>query len=184
MAKEVNDFRGLQKREMGYLQDEQSIRKDQKNSRAKSRLFARFRLERTVGDGKKTRLFIMLNPSTADATINDQTIKRCMSFARLFGCGRLLVGNPFAFRTTYRPELKAAPKPEGPCNVRYLKKMCGEAQNVIAAWGADGKHLGQADKILAQLKSWRVRIHVLKLTKDGHPRHPIRLSGALKPQQW
>ena len=56
----------------------------------------RYRLERVVGPGTKTCLFIMLNPSMADATNNDLTITRCISFAKASGCGRLLVGNLFA----------------------------------------------------------------------------------------
>lgn len=144
----------------------------------------RYRLERTVGTETKTCLFIMLNPSKADAVKNDLTIKRCMGFAKAFGCGRLLVGNLFAFRTTWPKELKVAAKPEGPHNLRHLKAMCMEAEIVIAAWGADGKHLSQDQKVLVQLKNWGVKLHVLKLTKGGRPCHPSRLSAALRAQPW
>ncbi|WP_263378450.1 DUF1643 domain-containing protein [Granulicella paludicola] len=144
----------------------------------------RYRLERTIGPTTKTCLFIMLNPSTADATLDDLTIKRCMRFAKDCGYGRMIVGNLFAFRTTYPTELKVAAKPEGLHNLRHLKAMCDEADMVIAAWGEDGKHFGQDKKILAQLKEWGVELHALKLTKDGHPRHPSRLSAALRPQPW
>jgi hypothetical protein len=48
----------------------------------------------------------------------------------------------------------------------------------------DGKYLGQDRKILAKLKEWGVPLHILKLSKGGHPRHPSRLSAALVPQFW
>jgi hypothetical protein len=126
----------------------------------------------------------MLNPSTADATIDDLTIKRCMGFVKSFGYGRLVVGNLFAFRTTYPTELRIAAKPEGSYNLRHLKTMCEEAHLVIAAWGEDGTHLGQDEKILALLKEWAIEVHALKLTKKGFPRHPSRLSASLTPQLW
>src|SRR5258705_129238 len=99
----------------------------------------RYRLERVLGPQPKTCMFIMLNPSTADHVINDLTIKRCLGFAAACGCGRLLVGNLFAYRTTYPAELRRAVQPEGSYNSRHLKKMCVESDLVIAAWGEDGK---------------------------------------------
>ena len=142
----------------------------------------RYRLERIFGPQPETCMFIMLNPSTADHVINDLTVKRCLRFAAAFGCGRLLVGNLFAYRTTWPEELKLAVKPEGPNNLRHLKRMCMESNIVIAAWGENGKFLGQDQKILAKLWEWGVPLHVLKLSKGGHPRHPSRLSAALVPQ--
>jgi hypothetical protein len=144
----------------------------------------RYRLERIVGPGSKTCLFIMLNPSTADAVTNDRTIRRCMGFAEAFGCGRLVVGNLFAFRTRKPAELRRAPSPEGPYNLRHLRKMCGEADIVIAAWGVSGKHLGQDDRVRQMLQTWGVPLHYLGLTKDGHPRHPLYMKGALRPRPW
>lgn len=144
----------------------------------------RYRLERKLGDSKKTCLFIMLNPSTADAVKNDRTIRRCMGFAEAFGCGRLIVGNLFAFRTRKPTELKQTISPEGPQNLRHLKKMCDEASIVIAAWGVHGRHRDQGERIRQMLQTWRVPLHYLELTKDGHPRHPLYLEGALRPQRW
>ena len=45
--------------------------------------------------------FVMLNPSTADAKQDDPTIRRCINFAKSYGCGSLLVGNLYAFRDPF-----------------------------------------------------------------------------------
>ncbi|WP_131822315.1 DUF1643 domain-containing protein, partial [Mycobacteroides chelonae] len=37
--------------------------------------------------------FIMLNPSTADAEVDDATIRRCIGFAKQWGYGALVVRN-------------------------------------------------------------------------------------------
>lgn len=52
----------------------------------------------------------MLNPSTADAEIDDPTITRCIGFAKSWGFGGLMVGNLWAYRATDPKELKKIPK--------------------------------------------------------------------------
>ena len=60
----------------------------------------RYLLTRRVGPGTRAVTFIMLNPSTADATRDDPTIRRCIGFARSWGIGGVDVVNLFAFRAT------------------------------------------------------------------------------------
>ena len=61
----------------------------------------RYKLWRTWDDIRPVVMFIMLNPSTADATADDPTIRRCIGFARAWGYGGVRVGNLFAWRTPY-----------------------------------------------------------------------------------
>ncbi len=77
----------------------------------------RYRLTRRWGDGPLLS-FIMLNPSTADAEVDDPTIRRCMGFARRDGYGGIVVGNLYAFRTTKPKALFAADNPLGPAITR------------------------------------------------------------------
>lgn len=56
----------------------------------------RYLLWREWDISNKTVSFIMLNPSRADAQINDPTITRCINFALSWGYGRLEVVNLFA----------------------------------------------------------------------------------------
>ncbi|MGK7951453.1 MAG: DUF1643 domain-containing protein [Xenococcaceae cyanobacterium] len=47
----------------------------------------RYLLWREWNSQSKTVSFIMLNPSRADAEINDPTITRCINFAKSWGYG-------------------------------------------------------------------------------------------------
>lgn len=60
----------------------------------------RYKLTRRWGDGEQKGLFIGLNPSIADAEIDDPTIRRCIGFSSRFGCDELVVVNLFAYRAT------------------------------------------------------------------------------------
>src|SRR5690606_33929820 len=83
--------------------------------------------------------FVMLNPSTADASEDDPTIRRCISFAERIGGTELEVLNLFALRATDPKELLEAQRngvdPIGPENDEYLRRI-SPMSTVIVAWGA------------------------------------------------
>ena len=47
----------------------------------------RYHLWRRWDELLPTMVWVMLNPSTADATEDDPTIRRCIGFAKREGCG-------------------------------------------------------------------------------------------------
>ena len=57
----------------------------------------RYSLERHWGEGNKTVIFVGLNPSIADAEIDDPTIRRCINFAKSWGYDRLIMLNISAY---------------------------------------------------------------------------------------
>ena len=130
----------------------------------------RYRLTREWLMGEGTVLFVMLNPSTADAETDDPTIRRCIGFAQRWGFRGLAVGNLFAWRATDPRELRQAIDPVGPENDRHLVEMSHAANAVIAAWGAGGGRRGQY-----ALRLLRGTVEHLGLTKQGYPRHPLYL---------
>src|SRR4051812_49823510 len=83
----------------------------------------RYVLTRQVGGGVRRATFIMLNPSTADASNDDPTIRRCIGFAQRWGCGQLAVLNLFAYRATDPADLKRASEPVGPENREWFDKL-------------------------------------------------------------
>ena len=126
-------------------------------------------------------LFVMLNPSTADARFDDPTIRRCVGFARAWGYNRLLVGNLFALRATDPATLLTDPDPVGPANDDWLATLASRATIIVAAWDAAPVARDRGRIVLAGLRT-AAPTYTLGLTKDGAPRHPLYLPGALLPQ--
>ena len=122
-------------------------------------------------------VFIMLNPSTADAKIDDRTIRRCMGFAYSFGCAEIIVVNLFGLRSKDPKALYKAGDPVGPDNDYWIKWYTNEAKSVIAGWGADGGHMGRDRAVLEMLRERKVAVHHLGLNGDGSPKHPLYLPG-------
>lgn len=125
---------------------------------------------------KGTALFLMLNPSTADATEDDPTIRRCRNFARAWGCNGLAVANLYALRATDPTELWKHPDPIGPDNDWRLRAIAEEYTDIVCAWGANAR----AERVAAVaniLTAAGGRLWCLGTTKDGHPRHPLYVRG-------
>ncbi len=120
-------------------------------------------------------VFIMLNPSTADGKVDDATIRRCMGFAYKWRCMELVVVNLFALRSTDPAALYKDADPIGPENDYWIMDKAVGWSQVVAAWGAHGKHLQRAHKVRQMLQEEDQRLVHLGLTKDGHPKHPLYL---------
>lgn len=93
-------------------------------------------------------LFVGLNPSTADETENDHTIRRCIGFTRDWGYGGLYMANLFAFRATDPAEMKASPDPIDPENDTWLKKLSKHTEITICAWGVHGAFMDRDKEVL------------------------------------
>ena len=124
--------------------------------------------------------FVMLNPSTADATIDDPTIRRCMSFARREGCGGVVVVNLSAFRATDPKRLRQVDDPIGPLNRQVIYDAVTVAAEagvpVICAWGVNDITRA-ASVALIMAREAGAQIMCLGKTTDGHPRHPLYVRG-------
>jgi hypothetical protein len=128
--------------------------------------------------------FIGLNPSTADETTDDPTVRRCIGFARRWGYERMVMLNVFAFRATNPRRLRAAEDPIGPENDNHIAWEAALADLVVCAWGVHATLLGRGVEVKECLEGINVPLHVLGLTKDGHPKHPLYLKGDLEPVSW
>jgi hypothetical protein len=127
-------------------------------------------------------LFVMLNPSTADASQDDPTIRRCIGFAKSWGYGGVEVVNLFALRATDPRELAQHRDPVGPANFVAIHDAASSAGTVVCAWGAHAFAAKRAAEVLAESRKLRGgSVDCLRTTKDGHPAHPLYLPAALKP---
>ncbi len=125
-------------------------------------------------------MFIGLNPSTADETNDDPTIRRCIGYARGWGYSGLCMTNLFAYRARFPKDMKACEDPIGPDNNRTLIKMAKNAGVLIAAWGIDGVYKGRDVEVRKMIP----HLNYLSLTKDGFPGHPLFLPKGLRPMPW
>ncbi len=135
----------------------------------------RYRLERRWSEDP-TATWVMLNPSTADAEVDDQTVRRCVSFSTAAGYGRLIVVNLYALRATNPAELKTAADPVGPSNPTHVRTALQEAQLIVAAWGSHP--MGRRSTIrlkLAIMAPPGVPVVCLGRSARGDPFHPARL---------
>lgn len=129
----------------------------------------------------QTCLFIMLNPSTADESVDDPTIRRCVSFCKTWGYSRLEVVNLFALRSTNPDVLRKVSKPVGVLNNRTILEASVRASRVIAAWGIGGSLNNRAREVCALLNK-TVDIYCLGKTQSGFPKHPLYLKSDTIPQ--
>lgn len=124
--------------------------------------------------------FVMLNPSTADGTEDDPTIRRCRNFALDHGYDGIKVVNLYAYRATKPADLWALDFEQdrvGRENDDMLREVLltdkHRVTSVVCAWGAQPK----ADKRIRafhHLVGRPMRLWLcLDLTKDGYPRHPL-----------
>lgn len=143
----------------------------------------RYLLTRTWDDRLPSATFVMLNPSTADASQDDPTLRRTIGYARDWNLGGVTVVNLYALRATSPAELWRNSDPVGPENDSYLLFALDLAKRagapIVAAWGAEAR----ADRIAAVV-GMDHDLLALATTKDGQPRHPLYLRRDLRPTRW
>lgn len=144
----------------------------------------RYRLSRMWDPVQSTMCFVMLNPSTADAQVDDPTIRRCISFAKREGFGSIDVVNLYAWRATDPADLIAARQAgcdvEGPHNRDHVYKAMYDAGMTVAAWGAwPETHGGVPDSFPTFDTIW-----CLGRTKGGSPRHPLYMPARQPLIEW
>lgn len=130
-------------------------------------------------------VFVGLNPSTADESVDDPTIRRCIRYAMDWGYGSMWMLNLFAFRATDPQEMRAADlNALGPRNNEYLLQAGRAADLAVAAWGVHGTHMDRERRVLHMFAEAKIDLHALGLSKDGHPRHPLYMRRDLEPFPW
>lgn len=147
----------------------------------------RYTLTRTWSDAPKMAV-IGVNPSTATAEVDDPTIRRCIRFAADSGHGGLVMLNLFAWRSTDIRGLATSPEPLGAGNDAAILAACRDARTVVCAWGAPEKVPPDLryrwETLPTSLWILGVDLHVLALTKGGHPGHPLYLPASCRPVRW
>jgi hypothetical protein len=141
----------------------------------------RYMLKRQWGERNDNFInFVLLNPSTANETIDDPTIKACIKFAQNLNYDGFYVTNLFALRTKSPKVLKRNRNPIGEQNNKYIKKYAHKSKLVIVAWGNHGNLLNRDNEVLKILSRIQTP-HCLTITQSGNPKHPLYINKEMKP---
>lgn len=142
----------------------------------------RYRLDRDCGlpfEGSKVFAYFGINPSTADATLDDATVRKWRGFTMRNGGHRFIVGNVFSFRATDVRVLRKTLVIMGPDHRKHLDQIIHEADVLVPCWGSSDKleygHILYMNELLGTLlKSGKPVLH-FGTTKSGQPKHPLML---------
>lgn len=159
----------------------------------------RYRLSRWWGPGKRL-VYLMMNPSTADASVDDATIRKCMGFAASWNYDGIEVVNLFALRSRDPAALVTAADPVGPDNLHAIYEVVKDIDTatgvVMCAWGCEStmNKMGASGFTLATTACGTIhailrvlpdtKLMTFGLTKGGTPRHPLMLPYSTKAENY
>lgn len=166
----------------------------------------RYALHRAIGLPKmgptvdNSMVLVMLNPSTANETVNDPTIRKCCALAQSHHKDHLIVFNLFAYRSTNPKQLTQVLDPIGLENhttisaiLRALLRGSNDKRvPLIAAWGSgnwDNKHhnlLRGIDGLTEHLRNVNLEWdwYCFRRSKNGQPYHPLYLPNNAQLERW
>lgn len=144
----------------------------------------RYRLDRLFGEGGRV-CWVMLNPSTADATETDPTLTKCIGFSQRWGFGSLVVVNLYAWRSTdpkllpREPDIAVGPKAD-----KHIDAALRESALVVCGWGNSVPTKRRAPRerhVMGLIRAAGHTPRALRFTNDGAPWHPLYLPGDSVP---
>ncbi|WP_310614063.1 DUF1643 domain-containing protein [Limnohabitans sp.] len=148
----------------------------------------RYRLEHTVAMNGPVYAFFGINPSTADAILNDITVRKWIGFSKRWGASRFIVGNAFAYRSIDVKALAMVDDPYGDKIGDHTTDIINDADILIPCWGnrskVSSKLHGVFDVLLDALVSSGKPVMHFGLTNAGDPKHPLMLGYSTPLIPW
>lgn len=127
----------------------------------------------------KVIAFFGVNPSTADAGMDDATVRKWIGFCKRWGAHRFIVGNVFAYRSTDVKALASVEDAFGPDIGDHTTEIISEADVLVPCWGNTDKVPPKLrfafDVLLDALLSSGKPVRHFGLTNSGDPKHPLML---------
>lgn len=145
-------------------------------------------MRRWLGDAFPDRhlLFIGMNPSTADAIVNDPTCAREWTFTLREGFSGMVKANVGDWRAT-DPKMLLAPGVvvSSPDNLPTIRAAAARADKVILCHGKLNRALAPAGRALVDaLTGDGVHLWCFGTNADGSPKHPLYLRGDTPLVRW
>ena len=136
--------------------------------------------------------FVMLNPSTADHTVDDPTIRKCKGFAYRLGFRGIRVVNLYAFRTSSPVVLTKAHHAGtdivGPDADRWIRHAFDNSSSVAVAWGQKGPRPERIGRIVAIATEMKIDLHSIGVNSArdtmGQPKHPLMTAYKTPMTRW
>ena len=127
---------------------------------------------------ERSVLWIMLNPSTADASVDDPTIKNIIERTHNWGFGKLVVVNLYPIRSSSPSVAKGYAQTsvfrgEREQNGRRIRNEARRASLVVAAWGSSPFAVDMGQRVWSMLNGCRIDLYCIGTTKSGAPKHPL-----------
>jgi hypothetical protein len=134
-------------------------------------------------------LWVMLNPNTADARIDDPTIRRCIAFSRDWGFGALRVVNLYPFRASRPRDLWTRLESQRRSAHEWIRRnddvivgLAQTADKIVCAWGASGERDGRGNAVRELLRDFE--LCAPGFTSNGQPAHPLYLPRSRRLVHW
>jgi hypothetical protein len=147
-------------------------------------------LARWWGTGRRKVLWVMCNPSTADGEKDDPTVRRVDGYTRSWGYDGFVIVNLYDWRAADPKQLRSRTLEAGVVSDRndsFIRSWARKCELIVAAWGRVIENApdweNRSSKVLSILDTCGT-VHALKITKSGHPAHPLMLHSELKPFHW
>ena len=144
-------------------------------------------LDRLTGLEGSTLGWVMCNPSTADSSRDDPTIRRVIEFTGRACFDRALVANLWTWRSTDPAALDVGdPASNHPAADEMLRWLAANSEAIVLAWGAGSQvrnhvaYCKRANEVTAMLQTTGVRLLNLGETAAGFPRHPLFVPAATR----
>lgn len=140
--------------------------------------------------GGNSVVFIMVNPSTADAVNDDATIRKILGFSVRNCFSNITVVNLFAYRSKNIKDLSKLHIYDavGKDNYKYVVDAFKTADIAVVCWGSMNKlptHLRTSyTNIIRIAEMTNHKLYCFKQLKDGHPAHPLMLSYSNHLKLW
>lgn len=145
----------------------------------------RYTLSRMWDPTLRTVCFVGLNPSTADGSVDDPTIRRLIQYTKDWGYGGFVIVNLFGLRATNPLAILKADDPDGPLNTYWVRYYTRDVDKVICMWGNKGTWLDKDRTFILEFVTRfpNNKLYCFGQNKDGTPKHPLYLSKDVKPQK-
>ncbi len=156
----------------------------------------RYSLTRIWNDIENPRIvcFAALNPSTANATVNDNTILREIAFGKTWGMDGLFKVNMYTWQETSPKKLFQAGENYdilGLSMEATVKLIVDrKCEFVVCGWGTNANKK-YASRIASRGEQFRdyaaiygLKLFCLGINQDGSPKHPLYLPPDTPLQPW